>query len=334
MSPDVREELPQPPAAALERAPFWIALFAAACTLPLLFVGGSVTTYRVGLAVPDWPQTFGTNMFLYEFWNAPFGVRIEHTHRLYGAFVGLATLVLAGWFLVFERRRWMKGLGVLAVVAVVVQGVLGGTRVTQVSTVLAAFHGVMGQAFFGLMVALCVLTGRRWRQESGRVADVDHLRVRALVLLGMVVAQIALGSWLRHFGTRAALAAHAVLAMAVWAHALLFYVRVKRGQPTLAGLVPSSLAAAVASTVQIILGIVAMVYLLPFDGIPRSVSFYQAVVRTGHQTNGALLLAATVVLVLRASRLLAGRAASALSGFDPLEVRPAQLAAKDWEAVA
>ena len=57
-------------------------------TLPLLYVGGSVTTYRVGLAVPDWPQTFGINMFLYDFWNAPFGVRIEHTHRLYGAAVG------------------------------------------------------------------------------------------------------------------------------------------------------------------------------------------------------------------------------------------------------
>ena len=55
-------------------------------------------------------------------------MRIEHAHRLYGAAVGAATLILAGWLLAFERRRWVKGLGVLAVVAVVVQGVLGGTR--------------------------------------------------------------------------------------------------------------------------------------------------------------------------------------------------------------
>ncbi len=73
-------------------------------TLPLLYVGGSVTTYRVGLAVPDWPQTFGINMFLYDFWNAPFGVRVEHTHRLYGAAVGLATVVPGGLVLAVRAR--------------------------------------------------------------------------------------------------------------------------------------------------------------------------------------------------------------------------------------
>ena len=66
------------------------------------------------MAVPDWPTTFGINMFLYNFWNAPFGVRVEHAHRLYGAAVGLATIVLTAWFLAFERRRWMKVLGVVA----------------------------------------------------------------------------------------------------------------------------------------------------------------------------------------------------------------------------
>ncbi len=60
-------------------------------TWPLIFVGGSVTTYRVGMAVPDWPTTFGMNMFLYDFWNAAWGVFVEHSHRLYGAAVGLAT---------------------------------------------------------------------------------------------------------------------------------------------------------------------------------------------------------------------------------------------------
>ena len=63
------------------RGPHWVAVFAAVFTLPLLFVGGSVTTYRVGMAVPDWPTTFGMNMFMYDFWNAPFGVRVEHTQH-------------------------------------------------------------------------------------------------------------------------------------------------------------------------------------------------------------------------------------------------------------
>src|SRR6185437_16599598 len=96
------------PAPAYRRGPHWVALFAAVFTLPLLFVGGSVTTYRLGLAVPDWPTTFQVNMFLYDFWNAPFGVRVEHTHRLYGAAVGLATIALMVWFLVADRRTMMK----------------------------------------------------------------------------------------------------------------------------------------------------------------------------------------------------------------------------------
>jgi cytochrome c oxidase assembly protein subunit 15 len=228
----------------------------------------------------------------------------------------------------------MKGLGALAVVAVIVQGVLGGTRVTQVSTVLAAVHGVVGQAFFGLMVVLCVLTGKGWRRPVERVADADHLRARALVLLAMVAVQIGLGSWLRHFGARAALACHAGLALAVWAHAGVYFGKVWKNRRSLGVLVPSALAVAALSSVQIVLGIVAMVFLLPFDGFPRPVSFYQAVVRTGHQTNGALLLAATVVLTLRAFHQVAG------STFDRPVAREKGMrermepAALDWEAVA
>ena len=142
-----------------------VALFAAAFTLPLLYVGGSVTTYRVGMAVPDWPTTFQENMFRYDFWNAPFGVRVEHTHRLYGAAVGMASILLMASLLAFDPRRWMKGLGVLALAAVIVQGEHGGLRVTKVSTVLAAVHGCTGQAYFGLLVALCVFTGRDWNNE-------------------------------------------------------------------------------------------------------------------------------------------------------------------------
>ena len=182
-----------------------VALFAAAFTLPLLYVGGSVTTYRVGMAVPDWPTTFQENMFRYDFWNAPFGVRVEHTHRLYGAAVGMASIVLAGCLLAFEPRRWMKGLGVLALAAVIGQGVLGGLRVTRVSTLLAAVHGCTGQAFFGLLVALCVFTGRDWNAGTGRAADPDHLRGRCALALALVYGQILVGGWLRHFATPSAL---------------------------------------------------------------------------------------------------------------------------------
>src|ERR1700733_2897663 len=110
--------------AGYQRVVHAVPLFGALFTLPLLYVGGTVTTYRVGMAVPDWPTTFQENMFLYDFWNAPFGVRVEHVHRLYGAAVGLATIVLSGSLLAFEPRRWLKALGLLALAVVIVQGVL------------------------------------------------------------------------------------------------------------------------------------------------------------------------------------------------------------------
>src|SRR5262245_17887745 len=170
----------EPVAVPFRRGAQWVSLGAAILTLPLLYVGGSVTTYRVGLAVPDWPITFGENMFLYDFWNAPFGVWIGHLHRLRGAAVGLCTIVLACWCLAFGPRRWLKRLGLVAVPAVIFQGVLGWKRVTWVSTPLAAVHGCTGQAFFGLMVALAVLTGRDWNGGAAPGADPDHLRRRSL----------------------------------------------------------------------------------------------------------------------------------------------------------
>src|SRR5262245_14707312 len=94
-----------------------VVLIATVLTWPLLLAGGSVSVYRVGMAVPDWPTTFGINMFLYRFWEAAWGVKVEHTHRLFGAAVGLACIVLAVWLAVAERRRWMKALGAFTLLA-------------------------------------------------------------------------------------------------------------------------------------------------------------------------------------------------------------------------
>src|SRR3954471_17043164 len=102
---------PTPPEPAFRRGPHALALLAAIVTWPLLISGGQVTSYRVGMAVPDWPTTFGINMFLYRFWNSSWGVFIEHRHRLLGSALGMAAIVLAVWFALAERRQWMKALG-------------------------------------------------------------------------------------------------------------------------------------------------------------------------------------------------------------------------------
>jgi cytochrome c oxidase assembly protein subunit 15 len=326
--------LPKPPGPAYTRGPHWFAFAAACFTLPLLYVGGSVTTYRVGLAVPDWPTTFGINMFLYDFWNAPFGVRIEHAHRLYGAAVGLCTVLLAAFLLTFETRRWTKGLGLLAVVAVVIQGLLGGTRVTQTSTLLAAVHGCLGQAFFALMVVLCVVTGRGWQETSSPQFDEGRLRRRILVVLGLLALQILLGSWLRHYGTWPALAAHAGCALAVWVYAMSAAIWVERRRAHLVPVVPSVRTLGITATLQVVLGVVSFIYLLPFDGTPRPVTFYQAVVRTAHQTTGALVLAAAVVASLRVFQHLSPSKSSRASRGEEGAAAPIDPVALDWGAVA
>jgi cytochrome c oxidase assembly protein subunit 15 len=285
--------------------PHRVALFAAVFTWPLLLVGGSVTVYRVGMAVPDWPTTFGINMFLYDFWNASWGVFIEHGHRLYGSAVGVACIVLAVWFALAERRIWMKGLGVFALAAVIGQGILGGYRVRHNSADLALIHGCTAQAFFALMVALVVLTGRDWLTAGPPQADPAHLRRRSMVTLILIYVQIVVGALLRHRGENLIVSIHAVLAVAVWGHVAALAWRIRKHRLDVPALIPSALAMILAASAQVVLGVVAWLMLMPFDGVARTVTGLQALIRIGHQGVGALLLASAVVLTLRAYRYLA-----------------------------
>src|SRR3954466_8187496 len=109
----------------------WAVVLACA-TFPLLWVGGLVTTTASGMAVPDWPNTYGYNLFLYP-WQTwllgPWDIFIEHGHRLVASSVGMLTIGLLVLLLKHEQRPWMIGLGLAALSLVVFQGVLGGMRV-------------------------------------------------------------------------------------------------------------------------------------------------------------------------------------------------------------
>ena len=72
------------------------ALLTALATLALIALGGLVTSHGVGMAVPDWPNTYGYSMFLFPVSQWVGGILYEHSHRLMGALVGLLTLLLAG----------------------------------------------------------------------------------------------------------------------------------------------------------------------------------------------------------------------------------------------
>ncbi len=215
-----------------ERAPLepraWVARFAwvaVAATLLLLAVGGLVTSHGAGLAVPDWPRSYGYNMFLFPLSRMTGGVYYEHAHRLFGALVGLATLVLA---LLVQRHvpdRALRGAAWGALALVVVQGVLGGLRVVgrwpwfapeappSPKVVLAAVHGVLAHLVLGWLVALAMcLAPRRSEPLAGRTFD----RAGSALLVVLLGIQIALGAVQRHlaWGLMAHVAWAAVVAVA------------------------------------------------------------------------------------------------------------------------
>ena len=298
---------PEPVAPTYRPGPHWFALLATIFTWPLLFVGGLVTTYKVGMAVPDWPTTFGMNMFLYDMTQASWAVFGEHTHRLYGAAVGLFTLLLAVDFWIFDRRRWVKGLGLVAVLMVIGQGLLGGMRVQWNSTLFAAFHGCFGQAFFGFMVGLCVLTGRSWVTGGRRlVPDARKFRALTATALGLVYSQVIIGAWLRHFMDFNALVVHSIVAFLVFGHLSAVVTKVWRRRADVPELVPAAMALGGLLVLQIALGLGAWWLLRPYDGIARPVTLVAALIRTSHQANAGLVLAAVVVLSLRSFGQLAG----------------------------
>src|ERR1700758_30915 len=135
-----------------------LAVVTAAATFALLFVGGLVTSTGSGLAVPDWPLSFGMVL-------PPMrgGVLFEHGHRLPPAPVGGLPVVLALWRVVGEPRPGVRALGLLALLAVVLQGVLGGVTVLyKLPLAVSVTHACLAQAFFCLTVALAAVTGPAW----------------------------------------------------------------------------------------------------------------------------------------------------------------------------
>ncbi len=204
-----------------------LALAVAALTLPLIFMGGRVTSTGSGMAVPDWPTTFGENMFFFPWskWVGP--VAIEHTHRLAGAIVGLAAIALAAVMALRETRPRVRWLGCAALGLIIGQGVLGGMRVTQFDQRLAPLHGCLAQAIFAFLAVIVALTSR-----GGHVSvTIAAPKKLALATLAASYAQVVLGAWYRHTAG-ARLEPHAMGALVVLVLVLLL-ARAVRGDAVL-----------------------------------------------------------------------------------------------------
>jgi heme a synthase len=177
------------------------AILTASATLFLICSGGMVTSKGVGLAVPDWPTTFGYNMFLFPVSKWIGGIFFEHTHRLVASAVGFLTIILAVWLWRVESRHWLRNLGFAALGLVILQGVLGGLRVTLLKDEIGIFHACLAQAFFGVLAVIALATSRSWQRifpEAWRSAAARSVARLAILTTSVIYAQLALGATMRH----------------------------------------------------------------------------------------------------------------------------------------
>ncbi|MDG2292787.1 MAG: COX15/CtaA family protein [Phycisphaerales bacterium] len=310
----------------------WHGAFAAVCavlTFLMLVSGGIVTGFEAGLAVPDWPNSYGHNMLLYPLSemvaDLDSGIFYEHAHRLTGMFVGLASMTLCIVLWGADRRTWVGILGSLVLLMVIGQGVLGGLRVTGVltmsaeaavlspSTALGIVHGVFGQIVFAFMVFIAAITSTRWLHgpSAEPTNGAGFARFLAWALLIGLVLQLIIGAMYRHLAmdleldgsrTNHLLMAHIALAALVMLLAIINGVRAI-GSPA-GGRVQRriGIALCILVTVQVLLGVVATVVVLA-RAPDAAVPVIEVIITSAHQANGGLLLAAAVLLTAWQRRL-------------------------------
>jgi cytochrome c oxidase assembly protein subunit 15 len=266
-----------------------LAVLTAAATCVLIVFGGLVTNTGAALAVPDWPTTFGQNMFLFPWSGMVGGVFYEHSHRLLGALVGVLTLTLAG--ALWSRGGRLRALGLVAVVVVVAQGVVGGLRVVLQTDALAMVHGPLAQAFFALLVTVALVTSERMRRPV--VAVDGATRALTLAAASLVYVQIVLGALLTHAGR---LDLHLMGALGVFGLAPMVTARLRRTADAVAAPTARLLLALLAF--QLLLGVGA--YLSRFSPvwIPGG-QLTMLALPVAHRLVGGLVLAAAVVLAVR-----------------------------------
>lgn len=290
------------------------ALLTAGATLPLLFIGGLVTSTGAGLAVPDWPTTFGYNMFFYPWSKMVGGVFYEHAHRLVASAVGLLTLLLALLLWFSEKRRWLRWLGIAALAFVILQGVIGGLRVVLLQETLAILHACFAQAFFALAVSLAVFTSREWQIDVPKIELTDAGRIQRLSFLttGLIYFQSIFGAVLRHTG--AGLEMHLIFAALVALHVFLLAGRILKFHSDLLKLARPAMVLVALFILQSALGLGA--YVGKFTPLGTHLpAVGMVLLPTSHVVTGALMLMTSLLLTLRSYRMLQPDRSACNSGF-------------------
>jgi cytochrome c oxidase assembly protein subunit 15 len=284
------------------------AIFLTSCTFLLLIAGALVTGNHAGLAVPDWPLSFGQLM-------PPMvgGVLFEHGHRLIAALVGFLTALLALWIWMQEKRPFVRKLGLFALLSVVAQGLLGGmTVLLKLPALVSMAHACLAQTFFCIMVSLSWITIPQRVHAAPPLPDSDNrlpLHHLSLAILISVFLQLILGAALRHSALgpgrehfQMGITLHIAVGFLVASLAIWMALRVlDGGQPI------SSLALWVKSlvgliVVQLMLGVGSYLVRVIAEN-STSPSLPVIVITTIHLAVGALILSVSLILTLQISKV-------------------------------
>ena len=300
----------KPSSTSYNPAHHYFAVGTASATFLLLLAGALVTSNDAGLAVPDWPTSFGHWPITYHYWartQMVGGVFYEHGHRLVAQFVGILTIVLAVWTWRVDPRRWMKRLGFWALAGVIVQGILGGLTVLFfLPPWVSTAHATLAQTFFVAVIAMALFTSRGWVESPPlELRDAGRPGTRTLVALalGSVYLQLILGAAFRHSAIK--LLPHLIGAVVVTVAVLWAVTRVLRDHGTVSQL---------RRPAQLLLGLIVAQLSLGFGAYLTRVEWGKdapqpllpmVVTTVAHLGVGALLLAVAAVLALQARRHMA-----------------------------
>ena len=284
------------------------ALLVAGATFFLIIAGANVTSHDAGLATSDWPLSNGQvfpKMVGNLFW--------EHGHRLVATTVGILTIVLAVYLQFSERRPWVKRLGWIALAGVVAQGLLGGLTVKlNLPLAVSAAHATLAQLFFLTTVSLAVFTSRNWIEPPVQVREEGtgvSLRTLCVIALVAILVQLVLGATLRHSATwdqplplgllLSHIAGAIIVTLVLGATVATVLIRYRAENY----LKRPALIAAALLFVQLGLGVTAYIVRAASPNDPQPLNPMISVT-VAHVTCGALVFAATIVLTLRAFRVL------------------------------
>ncbi|HKO61789.1 MAG TPA: COX15/CtaA family protein [Pyrinomonadaceae bacterium] len=312
----------------MNKGVFRFALLVAAATFFLIIAGALVTSHDAGLATADWPltdghflpkvtifgiTTSGVNMVGNLFW--------EHGHRMIATTVGFLTILLVIFLFAREKRRWVRRLGVAALIGVILQGLLGGLTVKlMLPLAVSSAHATLAQLFFCTTVALAVFTSRSWQQERSTIEEPPGVSLRYLcaIAAGAILIQLVIGATLRHSATwdkplpASLLLTHiagALIVTGILGSTALRILRRYKGEGFLTRPAVVALALLV---LQLSLGVGAYLVRAASPNDPQPLK-YMVAVTVAHVACGAAVFATTIVLTLRCFKVLRPRAVKEFS---------------------